>query len=173
MIGIELFPDALTAGRLCIEVIEELVPCRAIFLHMFDHRRNDYVLVDFSGSEGEMALLTRSDGKDPLLAVMLPLLSITAPGANTFVCEDDGEVDFQAANRFALIGGAKRVMLAPVRVGGRTYGVIELVDPMNGEPFEHLHERAVAVATTRYAEFLRTHGAVLDIDEIATHAWDR
>jgi hypothetical protein len=172
-----LFPDALTAGRLCIEVIEELVPCRAIYLHVFDHRSGDYVLADFTGPEGEAGLLTRSTQDDPLLAVLLPIFAMTDPGANAVVCNDLyndlSGAPIEAVERFARMGGARRVLLAPVRTSGRTYAVIELVDPTSDVPFEAWHERAVTFAAARYAEYLRTHGAVLEMDVIARHAFDR
>jgi hypothetical protein len=170
--AIALFPDSLTAGRLCIEVIEELVPCRAILLHLFDETRGGFLVADVTGAgECEDALLSRSGPSDPLLSIAMPLLAIAMPGASAFSCNDLSDLPVHTVERLTRLGGARRIMVAPVMANGRCYGAIELIDPLGDADFERRHEGAVAYVAARYAEFLLTHEAILDIERVARHAF--
>ena len=73
--------------------------------------------------------------------------------------------------RWSEVGAALRSFVcAPVVAGGRTLGLIELADPSDGSTYEPADGNALTYIAKQYAEFLETHGILLDPDAILAAA---
>jgi hypothetical protein len=158
--------DALVAGRFCLDLLERVVPCRALLLHVFDAARSDFLVVDAAGAGSEGALLLRVSPRDPLL-------SVSIDRTHAFSWNDLSCAPVLSVERLARIGGARRILHAPVKVGQRSFGLIELIDPLDGAAFDRRREGAVFSVASRYAEFVAEHGVVTDLSLVAPHAYAR
>jgi hypothetical protein len=56
--------------------------------------------------------------------------------------------------RFARLGGARRVLMAPVTHAGRVLAALELIDPLHGVTSTTQDSRALALVAERYGRFL-------------------
>src|SRR5262249_9204959 len=146
-----------------VTLLADLMPCRAILLHFYDMERRDFLIVDGAGESYEDALLGRVNPGDPLLSVVMPR-------EDAFSWNDLSAAPVAKLDRLARIGGALRVMSAPVKSGERYLGAIELVDPKDGMPFREFHEFALMYVARRYADFLVAHGVIVEVELVARHA---
>ena len=55
--------------------------------------------------------------------------------------------------------------------GGRCLGVIELIDPIDGRPFDGYDENALGYLADRLAAFISTHGVIVDVGDVARFAF--
>jgi hypothetical protein len=158
------FADALTAGRFCLELLCELVPCRVALLHLYDAERREFIVVDAMGAGSDAALLGRVGQRDPLL-------SVSMPRAAPFTWSNLTNAPVHSVERLAKLGGATCIMHAPVKASGRYLGVIELIDATDGAAFDRRRENALAYVAERYAEFLSAHGVITEVAVVARHAY--
>ncbi|HEX3769603.1 MAG TPA: GAF domain-containing protein, partial [Polyangiaceae bacterium] len=81
----------------------------------------------------------------------------------------DATADGDAAgnDRYAAVGGARSLLVAPVMQGARVLGVIELVNPLDGEPFTESDGNAINYIAEQLAEYVGSHGVVVDPDRIS------
>jgi GAF domain-containing protein len=69
-------------------------------------------------------------------------------------------------DRYAIIGGARSLIIAPVMDSGRFLGAIELVNPLDGQPFTESDGNAVTYIAEQFAEFVANRGVVTDPERI-------
>ena len=60
----------------------------------------------------------------------------------------------------------KSVLCAPVQVSGRYLGLIELANPVDGQPYTDGDGHALSYIGEQFAEFVAAQGVVIDPDAI-------
>jgi hypothetical protein len=163
MHAMRFFDHALDAARYALAALADAIPCRASLVHFFDVTRRAFIVVDARGEGADEMRLLRHEEKDPLLRVAMPL---GAP----FYWNDLTNVPVRSVARLAALGKVARVLVCPVADGARWLGAIELIDPKNGRRFENAEERVTAHVATHLAEFLSSHGVIVDVATIARFA---
>src|SRR4051812_13837530 len=118
-------PDALSAARLCLEVIFAAVPCRALLTHAFDAARGDFVVVHARGESARSMLLARQASSDPLLRIAMP-------SGEPFAWTDLRKAPVNRLGRFKELRGTRTILDVPIVSGATWLGAFELVDPFYG-----------------------------------------
>lgn len=155
--------DALSAVRLCLDVLARVIPCRAMLAHSFDAARREFVVVHARGESAESMVLERHPCDDPLLRVAMP-------AGRPFVWTDLRRAPVNKLARYTELPSVKTVMVCPVATGARWLGAIELVDPLNCRPFQTQDVLDAKYVADRYARFAIARGIVVDVAAIAHFA---
>jgi putative methionine-R-sulfoxide reductase with GAF domain len=151
--------DTLEAASFCLHLAMEMIPSRAAFAHFYDIDKREYVLVATAGAGTDPLILKRHPPTDPLLgAAMRNRAAVVVPDATK---NDDAFVE-----RFELVGGAKSIIVTPVMAGGRALAAIEIVNPVDGNPFNEAEGNAFTYMGEQFAEYVSSHGLVLDTERI-------
>ncbi len=163
--GMDLLTDALEGARFVLAVLGETIPSRASLVHLYDASRRAFVVVAARGEQKDSMILSRQDGRDPLLRALMP-------GGRPFAWRNLREVSIRGIPRFAELSHIDSVVAAPVSIGSRWMGVIELVDPLSrgGNGLGTAEENGLAYVADRYAAYLSTRGVIVDVAEIARFA---
>jgi hypothetical protein len=64
----------------------------------------------------------------------------------------------------------RSLIVTPVMWGGRAFGAIELVNPLDGAPFSDGEGHALSYIAEQFAEFIGSHGLVIEPDKIVSRA---
>jgi GAF domain-containing protein len=151
--------DAVDGGAFCLGLAHEKIPCRAGIVHLYDIDRREFLVTSTRGAGADALLLRRLPESDPVLsAAMRKRMAI--------VYSDASQSDAPGLERFQSLGGVKSLVVAPVMQAGRFLGAIELVDPLDGEPFADDEGPAISYIAEQFAEFVATRGVVTDPDRI-------
>jgi GAF domain-containing protein len=68
--------------------------------------------------------------------------------------------------RRCAAAGARSVIAAPVMQAGRFLGALELLNPLDGQPFTESDANAVMYIAEQFADFVAARGVVTDPDRI-------
>jgi hypothetical protein len=152
--------DVAGGAEFVLSVLNEVLPCEGVLIHVFDINTNHFVVVRAKGPNAKGALLQRMPDQDPLpLSVMRSAQAVSVKDAAT-------DARFSGP-RWQLVGVAPKVALCgAVRQGGRYLGLIELVNPAGDAPF-HLSElNALDYICEQFAEFLSNRPIILAADVV-------
>src|SRR5579872_3301180 len=152
--------DAVEGGDFCLVTAMEKLPSQAALVHVFDISRREFLVANARGAGTETLLLRRSPEADPLLS-----LALRKRRAVVLAESDLGEA--ATVDRYAILGGARSLVVAPVMVAGRPLGAVELVNPLDGQPFTESDGNAVTYIAEQFAEFVSTRGIVTDPERIS------
>jgi hypothetical protein len=160
---LELLTDALEGARFVLDVLAKTMPSRAGLVHLFDAQRRSFVVVAATGEAKDGMILARQDARDPVLRALMP-------DGRPFAWRNLRDVPVRGIARFAELSHIDSVVAAPVSIGPRWMGVIELVDPLDGRGFGAAEENGLAYVAARYAAYLSTRGVIVDVATIARFA---
>ncbi len=160
---LELLGDALEGAEYVLDVLAKTIPTRSALVHLYDSSKRSFVVATAKGEAKDSMILSRQDARDPLIRLLMP-------GGRPFSWTNLRNVSVSGIARFAELGHMSAVMAAPVSIGPRWMGVLELVDPVNGDAFRSADENALAYIADRYAAFLSTRGVIVDVATIARFA---
>jgi GAF domain-containing protein len=138
---------ASSAAQIGLDVAVHAVPCLAALAHLRDPATGDMMIAHAQGPHAEQLLGTRLRG-DPLLGRAAlagkPMLVTygSEPGAEKTRCA-----------RHALFDPWS-VVLVPLVHGGELLGMLEMIDPIVGNPFDEDVQAALGYVATRLALFL-------------------
>ena len=114
---------------------------------------------------------TFGEGTDKLLLRRFPesdgLLAAAMRKRRAVVFPDAIQSEATTIERYVAIGGARSLIVAPVMLAGRFLGAIELVNPIDGEPFTESDGNAVTYIAEQFAEFVAARGIVTDPERIS------
>ena len=151
MYDLGLFETAVEGASYCLASLLRALPSRAGMIHLYDTETREFVTVYAQGPSSDELLMNRHSDEDWLISAAIckhkPL-----------VMSYGDEVGGRPLDRHAKFGAIKSVLVAPVFSWGRCLGVIELVDPTDGSPFDVRSQNAIAYAADRYGEFLGERG---------------
>jgi hypothetical protein len=147
-------PTLLDGADLLCDIAFRNVPCSGAFIFLHDINTAGWILASGAGEGAQRHFGERLPGTDPLLA------RIGKRGASLRV---SGDACTHALNTGASPGHA---LLASAAVGGRLYGVIELVTAEGGDPFTDEQEHAIAYLAEQFATFAASRGILVRENEI-------
>ena len=162
MHGLHFSRDAVEGGDFCLALAMAKLPSLAGIVQVYDINRREFLVTN-----------TRGDGTDKLLLRRFPetdnLLAAAMRKRRAVVIGNALEGDAATNERYVAIGGARSVIIAPVMQAGRFLGAIELVNPVDGEPFTESDGNAVSYIAEQLAEFVAARGVVTDPERIGPH----
>jgi len=151
--------DTLTGADFVLALTLEKLPSEVGVVSLFDINKREFVLVRQSGGE-RSALLSRISEKAPIAqAAMRSHQAVVVPDA----ASDERAHD----ERWSQMGVVlKSVICAPVELGGRYLGLIELANPLDGASFTDGDGHALTYIGQQFAEFVAAHGVMTDPDHV-------
>jgi len=155
--------DVLEAAGFVLALALEKLPSEAGMVSMFDLDRREYVVVRQEGGKRSSLLLRGPDSS--------PLVEAAVKAKHAVVENDAGKLDAQLDIRWKDVGVSPRSFVcAPVLMGGRTLGLIELANPAEGGLYEVTDGNALTYIAKQFAEFLDTHGVLIDPEAVLAAA---
>jgi hypothetical protein len=159
MHDLHFLQDAVEAGSFCLALSMSKIPCRAGIVHSYDIDRREFVVTTTRGTPAAPLLLRRYPERD------LALYAATRK-RRAIILTYSTETEAQSLERYAAIGGVRRVLVAPAMLVGRFLGAIELIDPLDGQPFTDSDAYAMTYIAEQFAQFVAEHGIVTDPERI-------
>jgi hypothetical protein len=159
MHDVQFARDAIDGGMFCLALAMEKLPSLAGIVLLYDINRREFLVTSTRGTGASNLLLRRFPEADSLLALAMRR-------RRAVVIEDGTEGDAATSERYVLLGGARSVIVAPVMLAGRFLGAIELVNPIDGQPFTESDGNAVLYIAEQFAEFVAARGIVTDPERI-------
>jgi GAF domain-containing protein len=153
MRGLPGIEGASAAARFCMEEALRAVPCLAGLVHLRDPAMGDLVVVHAQGPRAEALVRTRTTREDPLVA------RAAAAGKPTVVTYGTEPGTERATCRRHAFFDPWSVAVVPVLHGGQVLALLEMIDPIDGRPFDEHAQGALAYVAARLAKFLAEHGA--------------
>ena len=151
--------NALEAAEFVLALTLEKIPSAVGFISLFDINKREFVVVRQSGG-GEDALLSR-------LPERAPLAQAAMQSQRAVVIADAASDDRAQDDRWKAAGVELRSVIAtPVEVAGRYFGLIEIANPLDGGRYTEGDGNALTYIGQQLAEFVDSHGVVLDPDLI-------
>ena len=161
MHDLQFLRDAVEGAEFCLALALEKMPARGGIVHLFDIDRREFVVTCAGGAGGESILLQRCAENDPVLGSAMrrnrPLVFADAQGSR----------EVQSIGRYAALGGATSLIVAPVLLGGRFLGAIELLNPIDDSPFTDDDGHALSYIAEKLAAFVGDHGIQISRDQPA------
>jgi hypothetical protein len=155
--------DALDGGQFCLALATEVLPARAALIHFFDVEKREWVVACTRGKDTTRLLTLRTPESDELLReAARKRRAIVTPNAEA-----------TTAQRYQSLGGTKSMIIAPIMQAGRALGALEIINPLDGMPFNDDEGNAMTYIAEQYAEYLGSRGIVLDSQRIQNAATPR
>ncbi len=152
--------DTVDGGDFCLSLAMTKLPSLAGIVQLYDIDRREFVVTNTRGEGTSVLLLRRFPESDVLLAAAMRKRS-------ALVVPDALQSEASTQERYVSIGGARSLIVAPVMLAGRFLGAIELLNPIDGEPFTESDGNAVTYIAEQFAEFVASRGIVTDPDRIS------
>ncbi|APR83724.1 DNA-binding protein HU [Minicystis rosea] len=146
--------DALEGAEFVLTLALEKLPSELGVVSLFDMNKREFVIVRQSG--GKSALNARQPERAPL--------AFQAMRKQRAIVVSDKEGAAKAMDdRFRTIGvEIKSLIVAPVELGGRFLGLIEIANPLDGGAFTEGDGNALTYIGQQFAEFVAQHGVIVD-----------
>ena len=158
---LHFMPDMVSGAEFVQNVLSQTLPCDGTLIHVFDINKREFVVVRASGPSARDALLHVTSDPDPLFSQVMRSTSVFRADS----VQDDERFK---GGRWEKVGVAvESVLVGGVKQGGRYLGVIELANPLGGEPFSE-GETAVEPYTVIEATQPDANVAVLDGPDLET-----
>ncbi len=152
--------DAIEGGEFCLTLAMEKLPSAAGIIHLYDIDRREFLVTNTRGATASQLLLLRHPEDEPMLASAMRK-------RRALVIADGARSEAAAIGRYVTLGGVQSLIIAPVMQSGRFLGAIELLNPVDGQPFTEPEGNAVMYIADQLAEFLGERGVVTDADRIS------
>jgi GAF domain-containing protein len=161
MSDIEFLSDSLDGAEFALRVTLDHLPSEMALVSFFTLDTREFVAVRAAGASATPEIVTsvlmkRSPEKGPI--------SHRAMRSNQTVVLDESSADgLKQDPRWIATGVAPQsVMCAPVQLGGRYLGLIEIANPLDGEPFTTADGNALTYIGQQLAEFLGQRDTTVD-----------
>ncbi|HEY4014745.1 MAG TPA: GAF domain-containing protein [Polyangiaceae bacterium] len=155
--------DAVEGGNFCLNLALEKIPSQAGIVHLYDINRREFLVTSTRGVAASTLLLRRHTENDVLLSAAMRR-------RRAVVIADASATDAAALERYAALGGVKSLVIAPVMQSGRFLGAIELLNPLDGQPYSDAEGNALMYIAEQFAEFVASRGVVTDPERISSRA---
>jgi putative methionine-R-sulfoxide reductase with GAF domain len=152
--------DAVEGGDFCLALALEKLPSHAGIVHLYDIDHREFIVTNTYGAAARELLLQRFPEGDPMLAAAMRKRSAV-------VIANAAESEATTIDRYVVLGGARSLIVAPVMQSGRFLGAIELLNPLDGQPFTEIEGNALTYIGEQLAEFVATRGIVTDPERIS------
>jgi hypothetical protein len=153
-------PGVLEGAHFVLWLAVEKIPCKVAICHLFDINRREFVITHVLGDCRKDLLLRRASEKESLIhQVTRRRRAVVLQGGDERL----------SGERWKWLGQpVVSAVVAPVVLGGRFLGLLELVNPVDQEPFSEGDGYALAYIGEQFAEFLGQRGLMLDPEAIAS-----
>jgi len=145
------YESASSGAGFCLRVSLAAVPCLAALVHLRDPKTLELVVVHAQGPRADGLLKTRTPQTDPLVA---RAARAAKPVVATYGAEPEAEK--VTCPRHAHFDPWS-VVVVPVIHGGQLLGLIEMIDPIDGNPFHEQAQAALDYIGGRLGRFLVDH----------------
>jgi hypothetical protein len=152
--------DAIEGGDFCLTLAMEKLPSQAGIVHLYDIDRREFLVTNTRGAGSNQLLLRRHPENDAMLAAAMR-------NRRALVLADAAQSEAATVERYAALGGARSLIVAPVMQAGRFLGALELLNPLDGQPFTDAEGNALSYIAEQLAEFVGERGIVTDADRIS------
>ncbi len=152
--------DAVEGGDFCLALAMEKLPSQFGIVHLYDIDKREFLVTSVRGAGTSKLLMRRHPEND---AVLLAAMR----HRNALVIPDAGQSEASALERYAAIGGARSLIVAPVLQHGRFLGAIEILNPLDGQPYTEPEGNALSYIAEQFAEYISSHGIVTDPERIS------
>lgn len=155
--------DAIEGAEFVLALTLEKLPSEVGLISLFDMNKREFVVVRQTG------------GKQRVVGQRLPEKAPLATSAmrkrTAVVLSKADEVKGVADARFQAIGVELRSLVcAPVELGGRYLGLIELLNPLDGSLFNEGDGNALTYIGQQFAEFAAARGVMIDPEQLKESA---
>jgi GAF domain-containing protein len=152
--------DAIEGGDFCLTLAMEKLPSQAGIIHLYDIDRREFLVTNTRGMAAYKLLLLRHPEDEAMLAEAMRK-------RRALVIADADQSEAASIGRYVMLGGVHSLIIAPVMQSGRFLGAIELLNPIDGQPFTEAEGNAVMYIADQLAEFLGQRGVVTDAERIS------
>jgi GAF domain-containing protein len=157
---LHFMPDMVSGAEFVQNVLSQTLPCDGMLIHVFDINKREFIVIRASGPNARDALLHITSDPDPRFSQFM-----RSPG----VFKLDTALDDErfSGGRWQKVGvPVETVLVGGVKQGGRYLGVIELANPMGGEPFSDGEVNALDYICGQFADFLVNRPIITDRDVV-------
>jgi len=155
--------DALEAAGFVLALALDKLPSEVGMVSLFDLDRREYVVVRQEGGQRSSLLLRAPDTS--------PLAEEAMKAKKAVMLDEPAELKAKLDLRWREVGtSVNSLACTPVIMGGRTLGLLELANPRDGGAFEAADGNALTYIAKQFAEFLDSHGVLLDPDAVLAAA---
>ena len=156
--------DVAEGSEFVLSVLNELLPCEGVLVHVFDINTGHFVVVRAKGPHAASVLLQRMSDQDPLVrSVMRSTHAQSVKNA-----ADDPRF---VGPRWQALGVLPRAALCGgVQLSGRYLGLIEVANPHGDIPFHQSELNALDYICEQFAAFLSKKPIVLSADVVLPRA---
>ncbi len=159
MHDLQFLRDSVEGADFCLALALEKMPASGGIVHLYDINRREFVIISVGGSGGvgaEVLLGQRNAESDPVLS------SAMRRRRALVIAEATKSESVRTRTRYGAFGGARSLAAAPVALGGRFVGAIELLNPIDDVPFNDDDGHALSYIAEQLATFVGEHGIVLE-----------
>jgi hypothetical protein len=153
--------DAVEGGDFCLSLALEKIPSQAGLVHLYDIDRREFLITSTRGVAASTLLLRRHDEGDVMLSAAMGK-------RRALVVADATQSEEASLDRYVVLGGARSLVVAPVMLSGRFLGAIELLNPLDGQPYTEADGNALTYIAEQFAEFVASRGVVTDPERISS-----
>jgi len=155
--------DSLEGAEFVLNLTLEKLPSEVGLVSLFDMNKREFVVVRQAGGP-RSALCARQPERANL--------AITAMRKrHAIVISSAAEATAAMDDRWRAIGvELKSLVCAPVELSGRYLGLIELANPSDGHAFNEGDGNALTYIGQQFAEFVASHGVIVDAELIRGEA---
>jgi hypothetical protein len=155
--------DVAEGSQFVLSVLDELLPCEGVLIHVFDINTSHFVVVRAKGPQSNTVILQRMSDQDPLVrSVMRSSHALSVKNA-----ADDAR--FKGARWQALGVVPRAALCGGVQLSGRYLGLIEVANPHGDIPFHQSELNALDYICEQFAAFLSKKPIVLSADVVLSH----
>ena len=152
--------DVAEGSEFVLSVLNELLPCEGVLIHVFDINTGHFVVVRAKGPNANTVLLQRMSDQDPLVR------SVMRSTHATSVKNAAEDARFNGPRWQALGVGPRAALCGGVQLGGRYLGLIEVANPYGDVPFHQSELNALDYICEQFAAFLSKKPIVLSADVV-------
>jgi hypothetical protein len=153
-------PDIVTGSDYVLGVMLGVMPSEGILIHVFDINTRQFVVVRAAGPNARSVLLHRTPDTFKLFRELFRRASARA------FTDAGNDPNFQGGRWERLGVTVKNALCGGVKHGGRYLGVIELVNPAGGTPFQQSEVNALDYICAQFADFVASRPLVIDEDAV-------
>ena len=151
--------DSIEGAEFVLALTLEKLPSEIGLISLFDINKREFVIVRQTGGK-QRAVGQRQPEK-------APIASTAMRKRHAVVVSDPGGAQRAHDERFKHIGAEIRSLVcAPVELGGRYLGLIELVNPLDGGVFNEGDGNALTYIGQQFAEFAASRGVMIDPEQL-------
>ncbi len=160
---LEFVQDALDGADFVLNLALEKLPCEVGIVSFFDMNRREFIIVRQRGGLKKALLSSLPEKAEVANRAMRSRHSIVLAAAEGAPHHPDIAGD----NRWSAMGVTpRRALCAPVLLGGRYLGLIELANPLDDAPFTASDGHALDYLGQQLAEFLGSRTISVDPDAV-------